>query len=146
VPYLNFAPLQNSLAKLKESCRKFEAARTAAETNHWKFEADRTAAETNHLLQSTAQALDDVLIKMEQTLTTPEGLPRRPWYKHAIYAPGFYTGYSAKTLPGIREAIEQRNWPEATQQIEIVARTLETFAGKLDRARRLIPGSDASPQ
>jgi N-acetylated-alpha-linked acidic dipeptidase len=126
VPYLNFAPLQNSLAKLKESCRKFEAARKAGESNQ------------PALSLPADQALDEVLMKLEQTLTTPEGLPRRPWYRHTIYAPGFYTGYSAKTLPGIREAIEQRNWPEATQQIEIVARTLEAFASELDRARQLI--------
>jgi len=134
VPYLNFAPLQNSVAKLKESCRKFEAARTASETNQ------------PVLPSATEQALDDILIKMEQTLTTPEGLPRRPWYRHTIYAPGFYTGYSAKTLPGIREAIEQRNWAEATQQIEIIARTFESFASELDRARNLIPGTGISPQ
>jgi N-acetylated-alpha-linked acidic dipeptidase len=127
VPFLNFAPLQNSLAKLKESCRKFEETRKTAETNQ------------PPLPSATQQALDEVFMKLEQTLTTSEGLPRRPWYRHTIYAPGFYTGYSAKTLPGIREAIEQRNWPEAAQQIEIVARTLGAFAGELDRARQLIP-------
>jgi N-acetylated-alpha-linked acidic dipeptidase len=133
VPYLNFAPLENSLVKMNESCKKFEAARKAVETNQPFLPSD------------TEQALDEILIKMEQTLTTPEGLPRRPWYKHTIYAPGFYTGYSAKTLPGVREAIEQRNWPEATRQIEIVARTFEIFARELDRARRLIPGSGSPP-
>jgi N-acetylated-alpha-linked acidic dipeptidase len=74
-------------------------------------------------------------------LIAPEGLPRRPWYKHTIYAPGFYTGYSAKTLPGVREAIEQGNWPEASQQIEVAARRLEAFADKLDEARKVIPES-----
>jgi N-acetylated-alpha-linked acidic dipeptidase len=130
VPYLNFAPLQNSLAKLKESCRKFEAARNAAETN------------PPVAPSITDQALDEILIKMEQTLTTPEGLPRRPWYKHTIYAPGFYTGYSAKTLPGVREAIEQGDWREAAQQIEVVARTLEAFASELERARMLVSGPE----
>ena len=47
----------------------------------------------------------------------PEGLPRRPWYRHAIYAPGFYTGYGVKTVPGVREAIEERKWDEAREQI-----------------------------
>jgi N-acetylated-alpha-linked acidic dipeptidase len=134
VPYLNFAPLQNSLVKLKESCRKFEEARKAAATNQ------------PVLSPAKEQALDEVFMKLEQTLTTPEGLPRRPWYRHTIYAPGFYTGYSAKTLPGIREAIEQRNWPEVAQQIEIVARTLEAFASELDRARLVFPGSRVSPE
>ncbi len=53
------------------------------------------------------------------------GLPRRPWYKHQIYAPGYYTGYGVKTLPGIREAIEQRNWKEAQENIEIVSKTIQ---------------------
>jgi N-acetylated-alpha-linked acidic dipeptidase len=133
VPYLNFAPLQNAVAKLKESCRKFETARRAAETN------------LAGMSSSAEQALDEDLMKMEQTLITPEGLPRRPWYKHTIYAPGFYTGYSAKTLPGVREAIEQGNWPEASQQIEVVARRLEAFADKLDEARKMISGARISP-
>jgi N-acetylated-alpha-linked acidic dipeptidase len=133
VPYLNFAPLQNSVAKLKESCQKFEAARKAAETNQ------------TGLSSATQQALDEILMKMEQTLMTPEGLPRRPWYRHTIYAPGYYTGYSAKTLPGVREAIEQRNWPEAERQIEVVARTLRSFAVELDQARNLISVAGISP-
>jgi N-acetylated-alpha-linked acidic dipeptidase len=133
VPYLNFAPLQNSLAKLKESCQKFEAARKASEHNQ------------PALTPATEQAVDQILLKMEHTLTTPEGLPRRPWYKHTIYAPGFYTGYSAKTLPGVREAIEERKWPEAGRQIEIVAGTLDAFANELDLARKLFPVQGISP-
>ncbi len=132
VPYLNFAPLQNALAKLRKGCKEFEEARKSAETNQPALSA------------ATEQALDEILMKMEHTLTTAEGLPRRPWYKHAIYAPGFYTGYSAKTLPGVREAIEQRNWPEATQQIEVIARTLEAFADELARARALMAGPGTS--
>jgi len=57
-----------------------------------------------------------------------EGLPRRPWYRHTIYAPGFYTGYGVKTLPGIREAIEQRNWTEAQDQIAAVAKSINNLA------------------
>jgi len=67
-------------------------------------------------------------------LLSPAGLPRRPWYKHSIYAPGFYTGYGVKTLPGIREAIEQRNWPEVQQQITAVAATINALAAYLDKA------------
>jgi len=59
--------------------------------------------------------LNKLLYHAEQQLLS-DGLPRRPWYKHTIYAPGFYTGYGVKTLPGIREAIEQRNWTEAQEQ------------------------------
>ena len=56
------------------------------------------------------------------------GLPRRSWYKHSLYAPGFYTGYGVKTMPGIREAIEQRNWKEAQEQIEVDAKALIKLA------------------
>jgi N-acetylated-alpha-linked acidic dipeptidase len=70
-------------------------------------------------------------------LTNPNGLPRRSWFRHQIYAPGFYTGYGVKTLPGVREAIEQRNWTEATEQIRIAAQTIERFAAEIERAARL---------
>jgi N-acetylated-alpha-linked acidic dipeptidase len=61
-------------------------------------------------------------------LLIENGLPRREWYKHSIYAPGFYTGYGVKTLPGIREAIEQRNWNEAQQQIAVDAKAIIKLA------------------
>ena len=64
-------------------------------------------------------------MRAEQSLTRSEGLPRRPWFRHQIYAPGFYTGYGVKTLPGVREAIEQKNWTEGNQQIEIEAKVID---------------------
>jgi N-acetylated-alpha-linked acidic dipeptidase len=67
-------------------------------------------------------------------LTREAGLPRRPWFKHHIYAPGFYTGYGVKTLPGIREAIEQRNWKEAEEHIQIAAEVLKRFSEQIDEA------------
>ncbi len=72
----------------------------------------------------------------ERALTRPEGLPRRPWFKHLIYAPGFYTGYGVKTLPGVRESIEERNWPEARLQISAAAAAIERYAAGIDRAAR----------
>lgn len=126
VPYLNFAPLQNALTRLQESARKFESARKTAQPNG------------QALPREAQQPLDDILMQVEQALTRPEGLPRRPWYKHLIYAPGFYTGYGVKTLPGVREAVEQRKWAEAEQQIGIVAAALMNYAGEIDRARQVI--------
>jgi N-acetylated-alpha-linked acidic dipeptidase len=76
--------------------------------------------------------INQALYKAEQQLLSDKGLPRRPWYRHAIYAPGFYTGYGVKTLPGIREAIEQRNWKEAQEQIGIDAAVLSKFADYLN--------------
>ena len=71
-----------------------------------------------------------VLYRAEQQLMI-SGLPRREWYKHSIYAPGFYTGYGVKTMPGIREAIEQRNWKEAQEQIKIDAAAINKLADYL---------------
>ena len=75
-------------------------------------------------------------------MTHDDGLPRRPWYRHQIYAPGFYTGYGVKTLPGIREAIEQRNWAEASEQIELVADMLIRVSGALQRAVQILQGNE----
>jgi N-acetylated-alpha-linked acidic dipeptidase len=61
-----------------------------------------------------------------------KGLPRRPWYKHSLYAPGFYTGYGVKTIPGVREAIEQKDWSEARTQIEEVAAAINRLATYLE--------------
>jgi N-acetylated-alpha-linked acidic dipeptidase len=72
------------------------------------------------------------LYQAEQELLSQTGLPRRAWYKHTLYAPGFYTGYGVKTMPGIREAIEQRHWDEAQQQIKISAMAIERLADYLN--------------
>ncbi|MES1161093.1 MAG: transferrin receptor-like dimerization domain-containing protein, partial [Bacteroidota bacterium] len=96
---------------------------------------------TNYLADTLAKsklpedkqdAINQALYKGEQQLLSDNGLPRRPWYRHAIYAPGFYTGYGVKTLPGIREAIEQRNWKEAQEQIEVAANVLKKFSDYLN--------------
>ncbi len=84
--------------------------------------------------------LDEILFKSERALTNDTGLPRRDWFKHQIYAPGFYTGYGVKTMPGAREAIEQRNWKEASDNIESIAKTLENFAAEIDKATKLTQG------
>jgi N-acetylated-alpha-linked acidic dipeptidase len=119
VPYLNFAPLQNALARLQESAHKYDAASRVA---------DRKIA------WQAQRALDEALMQTERAMVREAGLPRRPWFKHQIYAPGFYTGYGVKTLPAIREAIEQRNWAEAEQQINLVAETITQIAAAIDRA------------
>ena len=75
-----------------------------------------------------------MLAQTERRLTNPEGLPRRPWYQHLIYAPGFYTGYGAKTLPGVREGIEEKRYQEAEQQITRVAKALQDYATAIDAA------------
>ena len=79
-------------------------------------------------------ALNATLLRTERSLTVAAGLPRRSWFRHAVYAPGFYTGYGVKTLPGVREAIEQRNWKEADAQIVVAAGAITAEAEVLDRA------------
>lgn len=117
VPFLNFAPLQNAITKLIESSRAFQA-----------------VAKGKQLSGAKQAELDKLLYKTERTLTRDQGLPRRDWFRHQIYAPGFYTGYGVKTLPGIREAIEQRNWTEAEEQIRLATITIEKFAAEIDKS------------
>jgi N-acetylated-alpha-linked acidic dipeptidase len=127
VPYLNFAPLQNALASLRRSSDNFESSRLRM--------ANGVSAP---LSEQEELALDNALLQSERFLILPEGLPRRPWYQHLIYAPGFYTGYGVKTLPGVREAIEQRNWKEAAEQIEIAGAAIVKYASELDRCAELM--------
>jgi N-acetylated-alpha-linked acidic dipeptidase len=123
VPYLNFAPLENAVARLRNSANIFE-------------EQQRQAP--SPLPLEIRKQLDQIFIQCDRALLRPEGLPRRPWYKHQIYAPGYYTGYDAKTIPGVREAIEERRWGDANAQIPIVAQTLDAMAQQIDRATALL--------
>ena len=112
VPFFNFAPLKNALARLESAAENYEttiASGVAATT------------EENYLLYQT-----------ERELIRQEGLNGRPWYKHHIYAPGFYTGYGVKTIPGVREAIEQRQFDEVVEQIDIAAEVLTKMAVKVE--------------
>ena len=82
------------------------------------------------------KSLNRLLIQSERKLLSDAGLPRRPWFRHQIYAPGFYTGYGVKTIPGVREAIEQKNWAEANAQVLVAAKTIEAFAANIDAAAK----------
>ncbi len=75
---------------------------------------------------------------LEQVLLQDKGLPRRDWFKHQIYAPGFYTGYGVKTLPGVREAIEQKEWKEAQEQIGVLATTLKNFNAEVQKLNSIV--------
>ncbi|MDP9360180.1 MAG: M28 family peptidase [Acidobacteriota bacterium] len=123
-PYLNFAPLQNAVAKLKQSAREFDRAAAAVPADA----APRQAA------------VDHALMHIEQALLRPDGLPRRPWFRHQIYAPGFYTGYGVKTVPGVREAIEQKQWSDANRQIEIAANVIDGYVAEVEKATEAVRG------
>ncbi len=122
-PFLNFAPLDNAVDVLTRAAERYERAFGRAQANGG-------AA----LARPEARAVNATLIQSERALTSSAGLPRRPWYRHAVYAPGFYTGYGVKTLPGVREAIEQKNWPEAEQQILVAGKALQAAADVVNRA------------
>lgn len=126
VPFLNFAPLQNAVSRLQQSARVYDRAMNDFTTSSKPMPVEQK------------RALNAILMKTERALTRSEGLPRRPWFIHQIYAPGFYTGYGVKTLPAVREAIEQRDWQEAAEQVEIVARVIEGFADEIDRATAIV--------
>jgi N-acetylated-alpha-linked acidic dipeptidase len=78
-------------------------------------------------------AVNQQLLLAERKLTSPAGLPRRPWFKHLIYAPGFYTGYGAKSLPGVREGIEEKRYAEADREIVRVAQVLTDYAASVNK-------------
>ncbi len=121
VPVLDFAPLETALARLKASAAAYDAAAATP--------AVGTAAKVDLIVQS-----------VEQALTDSRGLPARPWYRHLIYAPGMLTGYGAKTLPGVREAIEGRRWAEATDYIARTAAALNAASARLDEATKVLKG------
>ena len=111
IPYVDFSPLYNALASIKVTV---------------------DALDQKSLISLTSKdILNDKLMHAEEVLTFASGLPRRSWYRHQIYAPGFYTGYGVKTLPGVREAIEQENWEECQSQVTILATTLQNFDAHL---------------
>jgi N-acetylated-alpha-linked acidic dipeptidase len=112
VPPFDFTVLTKALARLKTVAKAYDGV------------ADAATASTS---------LDAALMETERTLLG-EGLPRRPWYRHMIYAPGFYTGYGVKTLPSIREAIEQRDWSEANAEIPKVAATIDRLSNAIEKA------------
>ena len=84
--------------------------------------------------QRERDRVNAALTVLEQSLMDPHGLPGREWYQHMIYAPGMYTGYGVKTLPGIREAIEERHWDEANRYVGVVSRALNAYSERMDRA------------
>ena len=118
VPYLNFSDLDNSLMQLKSLAEEYQ-----------KLYSNGTSLPVEKQNQ-----LNEILFKAERSLISQSGLPRRPWYKHEVYAPGFYTGYGVKTLPAIREAIEQRNWKEAQEGISTVSQSIHAYNTQVQQA------------
>lgn len=125
VPHFELAPLENAVDRLKTSAKAYDDALASHGAG---LPADRLAK-----LQALMQGLD-------QTLLTDVGLPGRPWYKNLIYAPGRFTGYGAKTLPGVREAIEEERWADADRYARLTADALDAYAQRLDEATQVLNG------
>ena len=122
-PRIDFTALDQAAAKLKASARAYDAALARGAS-------PAKRAQVNAILQT-----------VDQTLLDPEGLPGRPWFKNLAYAPGVLTGYGAKTLPGIREALEGRRWVEAQTYIGRTARALNAYADRVDQAAAVLKAS-----
>ncbi len=122
VPFLNFSSIDNALVDLKAAAEDFQ----------------KLYEKATQLPANKQQQLNAILYKTERSLLQAQGLPRRSWYKHQIYAPGYYTGYGVKTLPGIREGIEERQWKEAQEHIEIVAKTLIGYTNDIRKAIEMV--------
>jgi len=123
VPKFDFAPLDQAEAKLKASAKAYD---------------DALAANGSRLSGADLTRLQGLMQSVGQTLLLEKGLPFRDWYKNSIYAPGRFTGYGAKTLPGVREAIEEERWADATQYIGLTAGTLNAYSARLDEATAVL--------
>jgi N-acetylated-alpha-linked acidic dipeptidase len=122
VPYLNLAPLKNAAAALTASARELDARYAAA------------LADPARLTRVRVTAVNSELRRAEQALMSAGGLPGRSWYRHMVYAPGLHTGYAAKTLPAVREAVEERRWAEAADYVPVTAAALEAYRAALESA------------
>jgi N-acetylated-alpha-linked acidic dipeptidase len=122
-PVMDFAALEEAATKLIDSAKAFDAAYVTGEKT---------------LAPEKRRKLNDLLRSISQTLLLPDGLPGRSWYRHAIYAPGLFTGYGVKTLPGVREAIEERRFTDVDLYQVQTVQAIERYATRLDAARALL--------
>jgi N-acetylated-alpha-linked acidic dipeptidase len=129
-PFLNFAPLQNAATRLKSATSRYESAYGAMVARGDSTFSGLPVTELNALL-----------LQAERASAPADGLPRRPWYRQLLSAPGWYTGYAPKIMPGVREAIEAKRWSEAEQQVAVLGRALEAEAALLDKASELLEGA-----
>jgi N-acetylated-alpha-linked acidic dipeptidase len=129
VPYFNFAPIENALARVKASAKAYDSA---------------LAAKGAALPAAKKSKLVELAGRTEQALLMEPGLPGgRGWYKNMIYAPGRLTGYGAKTLPGVREAIEDERWADVDIYVVMVGKALTAYADRLDEGVALLNSAPA---
>jgi N-acetylated-alpha-linked acidic dipeptidase len=122
VPFLNWSSLENALVQMKNASEEFKT----------------LYGKAGSLSNDKQVQLNELLFKAERKLALKEGLPRRQWYRHQVYAPGIHTGYGVKTIPGVREAIEERDWKEAQDNIEIISSALIGYTEVIKSASAML--------
>jgi N-acetylated-alpha-linked acidic dipeptidase len=122
---VDLTPLKSAVKSLGEAARRYE-------------EALGKAGSTNFAQVKDTKTLNELLYQSERKLTNEHGLPRREWFKHEIYAPGFYTGYGVKTIPGVREAIEEKKWDEVQPEVRKASDAIQALASQVDSAAKML--------
>ena len=125
---LDVGPLRTAIARLSSAAESYDKALGRLE----RIDKDRED------VRSDLATLNETLYRTERTFRHEAGLPKREWFKHLVYAPGLYTGYGVKTLPGIREGIEQKQWDEARSFVSIVTASVNAFTADVNRATALL--------
>ena len=131
VPHFNFSPLENAVDRLKKSAKDYDTT---------------LAAKGAGLAEQSKARLFQLAREAEAALAPEVGLPGRSWYKHLLYAPGRYTGYDPKTLPGVREAIEEERWDDTDRYALITAAALNAYSDKLEQGVQVMNAPRASAQ
>ncbi|HWF86289.1 MAG TPA: transferrin receptor-like dimerization domain-containing protein, partial [Vicinamibacterales bacterium] len=129
-PGFDWVPLTQAVASLQAAAATYDSAIAAAERDGSIYKKSATEL----------AALNTLLYQSEQKLLAPAGLPERPWYQHTIYAPGFYTGYGVKTLPGVREALERHDWKTAAEQSAALVKALAAYTAQINAATAKVTG------
>ena len=137
-PRFDFAPLLDAQDSLSAAATRFDKSYNAWRDRGGVMQSGSPAGSDAH---SSLSEVNHRLMRAERELMLTDGLKNRPWYKHSLYAPGFYTGYGVKTMPGIREAIEQAAWGEVNGEIARVAAALTREAALLREAAGLLEGT-----
>jgi N-acetylated-alpha-linked acidic dipeptidase len=126
VPHIEFATLEDAVDRLKHSSRVYDEA---------------LAKNVSGLPAERLAQLEILMLDIDQTLLSNVGLPGRTWYKNLLYAPGRFTGYGAKTLPGVREAIEDQRWEDANHYAKLTADAVNAYSDRLEKATAVLKGT-----
>jgi N-acetylated-alpha-linked acidic dipeptidase len=125
---VDMKPVRNAVEALRQAGQAYEKA----------YASLPKVATAQLLGRRELQQLNKLLLTSEQRLGNTEGLPRREWFKHQMYAPGFYTGYGVKTMPQIREGLEENRFTEAQGGVRTVSAAINALAAQVNDATRAL--------